>query len=42
MLHKNTAIAVIGAGPAGTATVGALLEKGYSNILWIDPYFLGG
>jgi len=42
MLHKHTAIAVVGAGPAGTSTVGSLLEKGYTNITWIDPYFLGG
>lgn len=36
--------AVIGAGPAGIATVGQLLEHGISkeHILWIDPYFKVG
>lgn len=41
-MQKNIAVGVIGAGPAGTATVGALLERGYTNIVWVDPHFLGG
>jgi hypothetical protein len=39
---KNIPIGVIGAGPSGTTTVGSLLERGYTNITWIDPYFQGG
>lgn len=42
MLNKNSTVAVIGAGPAGTSTVGCLLEKGFNNIYWIDPRFEGG
>lgn len=36
--------AVIGAGPAGIATVGKLLDKGVAahEILWVDPYFQVG
>jgi cation diffusion facilitator CzcD-associated flavoprotein CzcO len=36
--------AVIGAGPAGTAAVGRLLDNGISaeEIAWIDPYFAAG
>lgn len=36
--------AVIGAGPAGIATVGQLVERGINKeqILWIDPYFTVG
>ena len=30
-------IIVIGAGTAGISTVGALVEKGFCNILWLDP-----
>jgi cation diffusion facilitator CzcD-associated flavoprotein CzcO len=36
---KNIEIGVIGAGPSGITTVGSLLERGYTNITWIDPYF---
>jgi hypothetical protein len=39
---KNIEIGVIGAGPSGTITVGNLLERGYTNITWIDPFFQGG
>ena len=36
--------AVIGAGPAGIAAVGKLIDNGIrpSEILWIDPYFKVG
>lgn len=36
--------AIVGAGPAGIAAVGQLLDKGIppSAILWIDPYFKVG
>lgn len=36
--------AVVGAGPAGIAVVGKLLDQGISSkdILWIDPYFQVG
>src|SRR6202021_4190927 len=35
---------VIGAGPAGTAAVGKLLDQGVApeKIAWIDPAFAGG
>jgi cation diffusion facilitator CzcD-associated flavoprotein CzcO len=41
-MSKDSKVAVVGAGPAGTATVGCLLEKGYKNIVWVDPHFEGG
>jgi thioredoxin reductase len=36
--------AVVGAGPAGLAAVGKLLDKGIhpKTILWLDPYFMVG
>ena len=41
---KPFAWAVVGAGPAGIAAVGLLLDAGISgkDILWIDPYFQVG
>lgn len=36
-------VAVVGAGPAGVAAVGQLLDCGLANTLaWIDPKFNGG
>ncbi|MDF2529305.1 MAG: pyridine nucleotide-disulfide oxidoreductase [Gammaproteobacteria bacterium] len=44
MNHKAFEWAVIGAGPAGIAAVGKLLDQGISgqSILWIDPSFTVG
>ncbi|KAI9164659.1 hypothetical protein H9P43_008518 [Blastocladiella emersonii ATCC 22665] len=39
---KPFAAAVIGAGPAGVAVVGRLLDLGVGPIAWIDPAFAGG
>lgn len=41
MNQKTYEWAVIGAGPAGIAAIGKLLDESItpSNILWIDPYF---
>ncbi|KAL4977806.1 pyridine nucleotide-disulfide oxidoreductase-domain-containing protein [Aspergillus desertorum] len=39
---SRCAAVVVGAGPAGLAVVGNLLEKQLENIIWIDPYFQGG
>ncbi|RDW81762.1 uncharacterized protein DSM5745_05319 [Aspergillus mulundensis] len=36
------AAVVVGAGPAGLAVVGNLLEKQLGTIVWVDPYFQGG
>ncbi|KAL4774072.1 hypothetical protein BDW60DRAFT_215494 [Aspergillus nidulans var. acristatus] len=36
------AAVVVGAGPAGLAVVGNLLEKQLGNIVWVDPLFQGG
>jgi hypothetical protein len=33
---------VVGAGPAGLAAVGNLLEQNKAPIMWIDDYFHGG
>ncbi|MBN9230109.1 MAG: pyridine nucleotide-disulfide oxidoreductase [Legionella sp. 40-6] len=43
-MHKIFSWGVIGAGPAGIATVGKLLDKGIPahDILWVDPYFQVG
>ncbi|KAL4911862.1 pyridine nucleotide-disulfide oxidoreductase-domain-containing protein [Aspergillus aurantiobrunneus] len=41
-LPQKCAAVVVGAGPAGLAVVGNLLEKQLGNIVWIDPYFQGG
>ncbi len=35
-------VCVIGAGPAGLAAVGKLLEKTPGRLLWIDPLFKCG
>lgn len=36
------AAVVVGAGPAGLAVVGNLLERQLGKIAWIDPYFQAG
>ncbi|KCV68345.1 hypothetical protein H696_05262 [Fonticula alba] len=33
---------VVGAGPAGAAAVGNLLESGATQVAWVDPLFTGG
>jgi len=44
MTKKTFEWAVVGAGPAGIATVGKLMDHGINptKILWIDPYFTVG
>ncbi|GJM06346.1 MAG: pyridine nucleotide-disulfide oxidoreductase [marine bacterium B5-7] len=44
MNNTNHTWAVVGAGPAGLASVGLLLDAGVTakDILWIDPYFQVG
>ena len=44
MIEKKYAWTVVGAGPAGMAAVGLLLDSGVSgqDILWIDPHFEAG
>ncbi|KAL4872194.1 hypothetical protein BDV12DRAFT_151672 [Aspergillus spectabilis] len=39
---QRCAAVVVGAGPAGLAVVGNLLEKHLGKIVWVDPYFQGG
>ncbi|KAL3475354.1 pyridine nucleotide-disulfide oxidoreductase-domain-containing protein [Aspergillus californicus] len=39
---QRCAAVVVGAGPAGLAVVGNLLEKQLGKIVWIDPYFQAG
>jgi cation diffusion facilitator CzcD-associated flavoprotein CzcO len=41
MANKFQAV-VIGAGPAGIATVARLIDINYNRIAWIDPHFQGG
>ncbi len=43
-MQKKYDWAVIGAGPAGIAALGVLLDSGisHSNILWVDPNFTAG
>ncbi|MBA2709496.1 MAG: FAD-dependent oxidoreductase [Tatlockia sp.] len=43
-MKKNYQWAVVGAGPAGIAAVGKLLDQGIpgKDILWLDPYFKVG
>jgi hypothetical protein len=43
-MKKNFQWAVVGAGPAGIAAVGKLLDLGIpgTDILWIDPHFKAG
>lgn len=36
------AAVVVGAGPAGVAALGNLLELGLNKIAWVDPSFDGG
>jgi cation diffusion facilitator CzcD-associated flavoprotein CzcO len=44
MTHKSFPWAVIGAGPAGIATIGLLLDSGVNrhDIIWVDPAFKVG
>lgn len=39
---QNYAAVVVGAGPAGVAVLGNLLELGLNKIAWVDPVFDGG
>ena len=40
--EKKFGAVVVGAGPAGVAVVGNLLEQKMSPILWVDDLFQGG
>lgn len=42
LISHNYAAVVVGAGPAGVAVLGNLLELGLTRIAWIDPVFDGG
>jgi cation diffusion facilitator CzcD-associated flavoprotein CzcO len=42
MASRKCAAVVVGAGPAGVAVVGNLLERQLGTIAWIDPYFEAG
>lgn len=42
IISHNYAAVVVGAGPAGVAVLGNLLELGLTRIAWIDPVFDGG
>ncbi|KAL3465373.1 pyridine nucleotide-disulfide oxidoreductase-domain-containing protein [Aspergillus heterothallicus] len=39
---QKCAAIVVGAGPAGLAVVGNLLERQMGKIIWVDPYFQAG
>lgn len=41
-MEKKYEAVVVGAGPAGIAVVGNLLEQKKSPILWVDHVFQGG
>lgn len=41
-MEKKYAAVVVGAGPAGVAVVGNLLEQKKAPILWVDDIFQGG
>ncbi|EED16045.1 conserved hypothetical protein [Talaromyces stipitatus ATCC 10500] len=42
LISQNYAAVVVGAGPAGVAALGNLLELGLTRIAWVDPVFDGG
>lgn len=42
LTSHNYAAVVVGAGPAGVAVLGNLLELGLTRIAWVDPAFDGG
>lgn len=42
MTPQSCAAVVVGAGPAGIAVMGNLLELGLNKIAWVDPSFDGG
>lgn len=42
MASRKCAAVVVGAGPAGVAAVGNLLERQLGSIAWVDPVFEGG
>lgn len=42
MTTRKCAALVVGAGPAGVAVVGNLLERQLGTIAWIDPSFESG
>lgn len=39
---KKCAAVVVGAGPAGVAVLGNLLDLGLNNVAWVDPHFNAG
>ncbi|EAW15118.1 uncharacterized protein ACLA_057740 [Aspergillus clavatus NRRL 1] len=41
-LPQKCAAVVVGAGPAGLAVVGNLLEKQVGKVAWVDPFFQAG
>ena len=41
-MEKKYEAVVVGAGPAGVAVVGNLLEQKKAPILWVDHVFQGG
>lgn len=42
MTSRKCAAVVVGAGPAGVAVVGNLLERQLGTIAWVDPSFEAG
>jgi hypothetical protein len=42
MATRKCAAVVVGAGPAGVAVMGNLLERQLGSIAWIDPSFTAG
>lgn len=42
MATRKCAAVVVGAGPAGVAVVGNLLERQLGTIAWVDPSFESG
>jgi NADH dehydrogenase FAD-containing subunit len=42
MATRKCAAVVVGAGPAGVAVMGNLLERQLGSIAWIDPSFAAG
>lgn len=42
MATRKCAAVVVGAGPAGVAVMGNLLERQLGSITWVDPSFEAG